>query len=513
MASGRSAEELSLAERRLLAALGKLGGEASLQELSDTAGAKGPAQLMNALNWLKAKGYVRIEERVVRQYALMKNAPSELPERRLLELLARRPMKSTELMEETGEKDRTGIGIGWLKRKGWVETDTEGRLSLTPDGRMALTVKDEEEELLERLRKGEVAEDDQNQGVLRQLHTRKEFVEMHEKIVRTVHLLEKGRQALEAVTPSGGKLIPPDLIEGGGIEEISQITPELLRSGKWRNARLRPYNMESPVPLMTGARMHPVVRTIRDVSRIFVSMGFSEIEDDYVQSAFWDMDVLFTPQDHPAREMQDTFYLKQPPTVDIEGTLARKVGKVQESGGNTGSTGWGGKWSEEEARQALLRTHTTVATIKHLYNHKEPPVKAFTVGRIFRHEAMDATHLSEFHQIEGVIMEKGASLDMLFGVLKEFYRRMGIENIRARPGYFPYTEPSMEIDIEYNGKWIEMGGSGMFRPEVLKPLGIHYPVLAWGLGLERLVMLRYGYTDIRELYLTDISKLRKMPLF
>ena len=348
------------------------------------------------------------------------------------------------------------------------------------------------------MEKEDVEEDADNERALRDLLSRRDFIREHDRIVREVSLLQRGKQAIsEGLTFD---------------EEISLLSPELLKSGKWKNFRLRPYDLKAPVPVLSGSRSHPLLRTIRLVSSIFADMGFAEIDDDYVQSTFWDMDVLFTPQDHPARDMQDTFYLSNPAEMDLDGKLAPRVRSAHQNGGGTGSTGWGYRWNPDEAKKTLLRTHTTVATIKHLAGNTVPPVKAFTVGRIFRREAMDATHLSEFHQIEGVVMEKDASFDMLCGVLREFYTRMGFEKVRMRPGYFPYTEPSMEIDAFYNGKWIEMGGSGMFRPEVLRPLSIKYPVMAWGLGLERLVMIKYGFKDIRDLYVSDVSSLQKLPV-
>lgn len=453
---------------------------------------------MNALNWLKAKGYVWVSERVLRFYTLKDEAvaDSKLPERVLLELLSNGEKGLDELSKEVKENSVIGVGVGWLRRKGWATLTDRKKLEITEAGRKALKHKGVDEEIISKMRAGEIKEEESNASVLRDLLSRRDFVRLHERMIREVSILPKGEEAVK---------------QGLRLEEdLGQITPELLKSGKWRGFKLRPYDLSSPVPATSGSRFHPLVRTIRQVSSIFAEMGFSEIEDDYVQNTFWDMDVLYTPQDHPARDMQDTFYLSNPKEIPLETGLSRKIRNIHETGGSTGSTGWRYKWSSEEARKTLLRTHTTVATIRYLMTHRKSPVKVFSVGRIFRREAMDATHLSEFYQIEGVLMEKKASLDMLCNVLKEFYSKMGLPQIRMRPGYFPYTEPSMEVDVLYNGKWIEMGGSGIFRPEVLRPLGVRDPVLAWGLGLERLVMLRHGFTDIRDLYISDISQLRKM---
>jgi phenylalanyl-tRNA synthetase alpha chain len=134
------------------------------------------------------------------------------------------------------------------------------------------------------------------------------------------------------------------------------------------------------------------------------------------------------------------------------------------------------------------------------------------VEKAFRREAIDSTHLPEFYQIEGVICEEGANLRKLMGILKECYKRLGFEKIRFKPTYFPYTEPSVEIEIYWNGKWLELGGSGIFRPEVMKPTGIKVPALAWGLGLERLALLTYNGKDIRDFYFNDLEKLEKFKV-
>jgi phenylalanyl-tRNA synthetase alpha chain len=295
---------------------------------------------------------------------------------------------------------------------------------------------------------------------------------------------------------------------------VAQLTPELIQTGKWRNISLRRYDINTFAPSQYAAKKHPITRIGDEIRRIFVQMGFTEIEDEFVQPAFWNMDAPFTPQDHPARDMQDTFYVKSMSGMSLDNeAVVQRVKEVHENGGDTGSLGWRYQWSRQEAERPLLRTHTTVNTIRYLSKHPEPPAKVFSIGRIFRNEAIDATHLPEFMQIEGIIMEEGASFDMLVKVLREFYQRMGFDIIRFRPGPFPYTEPSLEIEVFYNGRWMELGGAGVFRPEVTTPLGIKHPVLAWGLGFERLAMLRWNLKDIRELYITDLDMLRSSPIF
>jgi len=256
-------------------------------------------------------------------------------------------------------------------------------------------------------------------------------------------------------------------------------------------------------------KIHPYQRIIAEMREILLEMGFTELYGDIVQQSFWNFDALFQPQDHPAREMQDTFYLREsmplPPGWE-------KVKAMHISGGGTSSTGWGGSWKEEKAEQCVLRTHTTSLSIQHLARNVKPPVKAFAVGRVYRRETIDTTHLAEFEQLEGIVMDDGVTFANLLGILREFYNRMGFESVRFKPSYYPYTEPSLDAEVYVEGiGWIEMGGAGVFREEVTAPFGIRYPVLAWGLGVSRIAMLRLGLKDLRLLHKSDVAFLRETP--
>ena len=257
-------------------------------------------------------------------------------------------------------------------------------------------------------------------------------------------------------------------------------------------------------------KTHPYQQLIDEMRQIFLEMGFTEIHGGIVQSAFWNFDALFQPQDHPAREMQDTFYLKE--CIPLPNGWDR-VRDMHEKGGDTSSSGWGGTWNRDKAEQCVLRTHTTSISIQHLALHKQPPVKAFCLNRVYRRETIDPTHTPEFEQLEGIVMDEGVGFRHLLGFLKEFYGRMGFEGIRFRPGYFPYTEPSVEPEVFVDGLgWVEMGGAGIFREEVTAPFNIKYPVLAWGLGVSRLAMLKLGLKDLRLLYRSDIGWIRESPV-
>jgi phenylalanyl-tRNA synthetase alpha chain len=292
-------------------------------------------------------------------------------------------------------------------------------------------------------------------------------------------------------------------------EETGTLTRDQILSGAWKTLNLRRYDVAKLPKKAYPGKIHPYQRIIAEMREILLEMGFEELYGGIVQQSFWNFDALFQPQDHPAREMQDTFYLREtlplPPGYE-------KVKAMHESGGETSSTGWGGVWTEEKAEQCVLRTHTTSVSIQHLAKNPNPPVKAFCIGRVYRRETIDTTHLAEFEQLEGIVMDEGVTFGNLLGILREFYHRMGFEGVRFRPSYYPYTEPSLDAEVYVEGiGWIEMGGAGVFREEVTAPLGINYPVLAWGLGVSRIAMLRLGLKDLRYLHRSDVAFLRETP--
>ena len=463
----------------------------------------GQVEMMNSCSWLRSKGLVEMSEGLEKYYSLIskRGKSSELPERRALKILkkAKGVIPVDELRKDKNMKsDEVPIALGWLKRKGWARIEKRGAetvIEITEDGKAFLGKKGLDEELIERLAEGEKHEFELDHDIVEKLLKRQDIIKVREVIVRAVTITDKGRN-----------------IAGTGLElgeEISQLTPALIQSGGWKGKSIRRYNIDTFAPDLIGGKMHPLQQYIEKVRGIFLSMGFEEIDYGFVQSAFWNMDALFTAQDHPVREMHDTLYLESVMDLPDE-ELVERVKTMHESGDDE-SDGWQYRWDEGEAKRALLRTHTTVNTIRYLAEHPDPPVKVFTVGPVFRNETVDATHLPEFNHVEGIVMEEGANLRMLIGQLKEFYSRMGLKEIRIRPAYFPYTEPSLEVEIFFNGQWMELGGAGIFRPEVTRPLGVRHPVLAWGLGLERLVMTLLDMKDMRKLYISDIDWLRNSP--
>jgi phenylalanyl-tRNA synthetase alpha chain len=498
-----SAAELSYLEKKVLLALQKR-TKASPEELKAAGKFRELVEVMNAASWLQAKGLVTMKERVVRTYRLARPevARRALPERKALTALLRAGGRLPVPKLETACKFDDGqlaVALGWLRRKGWAEVSKGpggSVVAVTPAGRAAAKVKGPDEVLLARLAKGELPEDAIDPRLVRDLKSRRDLVKERESVRREI-----------ALTPAGEKILAAGL---DLKEEVAQPTTDLLRSGKWREVEFRRYDAKAFAPLIRPGKRHVLGAYIERIRRIFLSMGFTEIQGDFVLPAFWNFDALFQPQDHPARDQLDTFYLSKPSKMPLpDERVVRRVAEVHETGGSTGSTGWRYHWDRAEAERAVLRSHTTPITLRWLGEHPDPPQKAFIIGRVFRPDAIDVTHLPEFHQIEGVVMEDGANLAQLIGIIEEFYRRLGFGRAKFRPGYFPYTEPSMEPEVQRpDGRWMELGGSGIFRPEVTAPFGLKAPVLAWGLGLERVIMAIEGISDIRQLYLSDLDWLR-----
>ena len=466
------------------------------------------SEILNSCDWqdqaiavgagfgLVDKGLVNVSESVTTGVRLAANGQVALRdgllEARLWDWFKSSDNPTMRSLQESFEKHEAGPGVGLLKKLGLVLD--AGIFTCNDESKISETIVS---------RQGFLANlpanaNDLDLDLLNHFQNRRDFVELSDITVRSWSL-----------TAAGSEIDAETLVE---TTSVNEITPELLQSESWRNAEFRPFDvtLESATP-RTG-RSHPMQSLIDRIRHIFLEMGFSELVEDYVQTAGWNMDALFIPQDHPAREMQDTFYLDNPKSIPLSEDMMATWSEIHLTGGQTDSTGWGGEFSKETSQKGLLRTHTTVNTIQYLAHNPEKPCRMFTVDRVFRKEAIDRTHLPEFHQIEGIIMEEGANLQMLVATLKTFYAKMGYPEVRVRPAYFPYTEPSLEIEVKWRGKWLELGGAGIFRPEVTEPLGIKHPVLAWGMGLERLAMLVLGLDDIRQLYISDLEWLRNQPL-
>lgn len=288
----------------------------------------------------------------------------------------------------------------------------------------------------------------------------------------------------------------------------TDLTPEMILSESWKDKTFKLYNFNAlGIPPVCG-HLHPLLKVRTEFRNIFLEMGFTEMPtNNFIESSFWNFDALFQPQQHPARDAHDTFYLSDPNETHYFPEDYVECVKTVHSKGGYGSQGYCYEWSFHEAQKNLLRTHTTAVSARILYQLAQQkvfkPVKYFSIDRVFRNETLDATHLAEFHQVEGVVADYDLTLGDLIGVLHQFFRKLGIDKLNFKPAYNPYTEPSMEIFCYHEGleKWIEVGNSGVFHPEMLLPMGLpeKVNVIAWGLSLERPTMIKYGYNNIRDL--------------
>ena len=422
-----------------------------------------PDQIRRGIEWLKLKDLAIVDESKSSVLRLGKNGLDSfekgLPERRLLNLIKSGPKKLSEIQKELGFV--FGPAIGLCRKNNWIETSSDQIILKTIPSELP------GEKSLQLIGNNKLPKDQLDKIDLSELLKRPDFI--LEDIIKNKKI---------SLTQSAKSL------------DVSNISGAI--------------DVEAEVPEVFVARTHPLKDTIDEIREIFVTLGFSEILGNMTQSSFWNFDALFTPQDHPARELQDTFFL--------DGISAKKIANSEQirKVSDSHKKNWRYQWDINEAQKMVLRTHTTCVTIKHLAENKPDEARIFSLGRVFRNEKVSYKHLVEFNQIEGIVVGKDANLRNLMGIQREFYKRIGITKIKFWPTFFPYTEPSLQTMV-YNeklGKWIELFGMGIFRPEVTKPLGITKPVLAWGGGIERIAMLKYDLDDVREFYNNNLGWLR-----
>ena len=464
-------------EARMLRALS---GRMPAEELA----AKSSLPLQSVLSFsqsLKEKGYATIETAEEQSLALTEEgaryAKEGLPEERVLSAaLEGRGIGSLSAEEKS-------IGLQWAIKNGWVKIEG-GSLA-------ALCGRQDAYPLKKALQRALAMEAIPNEDAL---------------------LLARRRLATQSsakkvfISPTAA--MPPQMA-GFGEGEESQLTRQMLLDGSFRGRIFRKYYVSAQPEIPPAAKRHMVRRLGQRIRRIFCDMGFEEMQGGEPQSSFWNFDALFQPQDHPARDLADTFYLKKPSPLPDDSSLVSRVKKIHERF-------WGGEWLEENAAKSVLRTHTTSLSARCLYENCQGklPKKHFALGKVYRNEATDYKHLAEFFQVEGIVVWENATFRDLLGCLREFYRKLGFDKIRFQPSYFPYTEPSLEVSVYFEKKkqWLEFGGAGIFRPEVSIPLCDRYPVLAWGLSLERPLMLQNEMDDIRDFYKSNAGWLRRQKI-
>lgn len=472
-------------------------------------------EVMRAIQWLSNKNLVSLnktEKEIINLDINGEKYTKEgLPEKRLLSILSTKDFKSAgEIIKEANlDPQEFGVSIGTLKKKVAIVTENRNKelyIKRSPQGDKIL-----EKESLEEI------------FLKNKFPLEKELLKDEEKFAfdnlinrRQILKVEIQKTIIVSLSSEAKSLISQK--DKLAQEFNDNLTHEMLKSGSWKKKKFRHYDIKINVPKITGGKRHFVKQSMDYIKKVWLELGFKEMEGNIIQSAFWDLDALFVPQDHPARTEQDTFYIKDPSKAKLPPEFKNKIKEVHENGADTGSKGWGGKWSEDEASLNMMRTHTTVLSARTISQLKKSdlPAKFFSVNKVYRNEALTWKHLFEFHQVEGIVIDPNATLKHLKGYLREFYNKLGFEKVRMRPAHFPYTEPSLEVDVFHPIKkeWIELGGAGIFRPEVVKPLlGFECPVLAWGQGLERGIMQYYEFNDIRQLYNNDLKTIKEVKIW
>lgn len=461
--------------------------------------------VLRALKFLESKNIIKINKKTETIIDLGTNGiyykKNHLPERKLLLTLEENKNPTLEEAKKLSKlsDNEFKVSLGILKNKNFIELKNS-KIFLKA-AKEELTKKTPEEHLLELLPKKLSELKPEHLQTLEALKKRKEIVEIKEKSIFDFQL-----------TPLGEKIAAKNL----ELDLIEEITPEIIKNWS-KNKKFRVYDITSPVPAIHGGKKHFVNEAIEYAKRIWLDFGFKEMTSSLIETSFWNFDALFTAQDHPAREMHDTFFIK-----DTEGKLPDKeiLTKVKQAHetGIVGSKGWQYKWEEKEAKKLVLRTHTTSVSARTLAQLKPSDLTAkyFAIGKVFRNETLDWKHGFEFYQSEGIVIDPNATFRHLLGYLKEFYIKMGFEKIKFVPTFFAFTEPSVEIKVFHEEKkeWLELGGAGIFRPEVTTPLlGKNIPVLAWGQGFDRIIIDYYKIKDLRELYSNNLKELRSKKVW
>jgi phenylalanyl-tRNA synthetase alpha chain len=466
-----------------------------------------PQAVTRAAFELEDEGLLAVEEREDATVTLTEEGreyvESGLPERRLYDAAveAGAEASSTPLGEVIGASGLEGpavdVALANFARKGFGQIEA-GEVTVSDAPRVD-PGDDPEAAALSAIEAGET--DSIDGSTLDRLEERG-LVSRASRTVRSVTVTDEGVTAL---------------MEGlDTAETVGQVTPDMLTSGEWRDVEFTEYNVEADAEVTYGGRKHVLRQTADRVKDVLVGMGFSEMEGPHADAEFWINDCLFMPQDHPARTHWDQFALDVPPMKELPEDLVERVRSAHLEGVGEDGDGYHSPWTEAVAREVDLRGHTTSLSMRYLSGHAvddlEPPQRYFSVEKVYRNDTLDPTHLLEFFQIEGWVMAEDLSVRDLMGTFTEFYEQFGITDLEFKPHYNPYTEPSFELFGTHpeTGEIVEIGNSGIFREEVLRPLGVECDVMAWGLALERLLMLMYGFEDIRDVHgtLCDLDLLR-----
>ena len=437
------AEGLHPLERKVLPFLNQC---KSLKEIQKKSGLQ-EIEVSRALQWFENKGIIKTEKDNIELIELGGNGKKYLtkglPEKQFLESIKTKALTLDEIGEKSGLSFRElNVSLGLLKKQGAISLGKE--IKITMKGKELLKLESDEKKFFRKLPLEKKDLNSVEKGLLNILIKRRDLVVISVKKDKKIKL-----------TPLGTKLGKTKISKN----MIDSLKPSMIRSKSWEGKKFRRYDVEINVPKIYPGKRHFVNEAKNYAKKVWLSMGFKEMSGPVINSGFWNFDALFVPQDHPAREMQDTFFLKGTSRLPDK-KLVNKVKKQHEKS-------WKYEWSEDVAKKSVLRTHTTVLSARTLASLKDSdyPAKFFSIGRNYRNEALDWSHLFEFNQSEGIVVDPNANFKQLLGYLKEFFEKMGYDKVRFRPAYFPYTEPSVEIDVylKEKDKWIDLSGYACLR--------------------------------------------------
>lgn len=497
------AELLHDLEKKVLLTLQDMGHTSQADIIREKSGLR-EDDVNRAIEWLKGKELISVTElfkQKVRSTQLGKKCMEQgMPEKRFLTTLKKQPLSIPELRKEAGlDNNEFNASIGFLKAEGYISVD-KGKISLTEKGKKRLEWPWKEDDFFPMVETWKYVEEIPLgiREVIPFLKSRG-LVEEEATTIKTISTTEIGK-----------KIIPKITFE----ETIDMLTPKIISEKSWKNKKFRKYEINAPSPAIHSGKKQPYLKFVEELKNKLVALGFEETKGPFVETEFFNNDVLFMPQDHPAREIHDMFTLKQPKKGNLSNykKLLENVKAVHETGGKTGSIGWRYKFDIEKSAQLMLRSQTTAVSARTLNSKNlQIPGKYFTIDRNFRVDVIDWKHLAEFDQIDGIILDSNITFVELLGMLKMFAIEVGgAAKFKFAPSYFPFTEPSVELHIFVEGKgWVEIGGAGVLRPEVTEPFGIKVPVIAWGLSPMRLYMNKYKITDIRDLFSQNLKYLRE----
>lgn len=495
------AESLNPFERKVVKVLDK---PSSFEEILNATGLK-DVEAMRALQWLQNKNAVKIKEAQKELVSLDENGHKYLkyglPERKFLEAVEKKSSIS-EIGRKAGlSNEELAISLGVLKSKSAIGINKEREIviSITDNGRHLINHSFPEEQFLkERFPRELNSLNDEEKFVLENLRKRKKIVKVELSKIINAELTELGKKlAMEK--------LDEDLIEKTSLG--------LIKTNAWKGKKFRRYDVRINVPEIFAGRKQNYRRFLDEVRQKFAALGFEEMTGPVVETDFWDMDALFMPQFHAARDIHQGYYIKEPRYAkDLPENIVNNVKAAHENGFNTGSKGWRYGFDVKRTHRHILRTHDTSICARTLASKDlKIPGKYFQIARCFRYDVVDATHLPDFNQVGGFVIEEGIHFGHLKALLKMFAKEFaGAEEVKVVPSYFPFTEPSAQLMVKHPELgWIELAGSGIFRPEMVKPLiGREVPVIAWGVGLDRLAMFKLGIKDIRLLFSHDLEFLR-----